>query len=130
MSYVALATDNFDRMTRFYGQTLAFPVLDRSSPHFVVITRAQARGWDRSRGRGRRFDLGKGLKLELLDNQREAKPLLISCLGDRLHIVVEVIDIYRARAGLFHSIAGCTEGLVGCIAFSDQRSRRYAHNLP
>jgi catechol 2,3-dioxygenase-like lactoylglutathione lyase family enzyme len=115
MSYVALATDNFDRMTRFYGQTLAFPVLDE---------------WDRSRGRGRRFDLGKGLKLELLDNQREAKPLLISCLGDRLHIVVEVIDIYRARAGLFHSIAGCTEGLVGCIAFSDQRSRRYAHNLP
>jgi catechol 2,3-dioxygenase-like lactoylglutathione lyase family enzyme len=85
MSYVALATDNFDRMTRFYGQTLAFPVLDE---------------WDRSRGRGRRFDLGKGLKLELLDNQREAKPLLISCLGDRLHIVVEVIDIYRARAGL------------------------------
>ena len=52
MSYVALATDNFDKMSLFYGHTVAFPLLSE---------------WDRLRGRGRRFDLGSGLKLELLD---------------------------------------------------------------
>ena len=83
MSYVALVTDNFDRMSCFYGQTLGFSVLS---------------DWDRPRGRGRRFDLGTGLKLELLDNQREAKPLLVPPLGDQVHIVVEVEDIVEARA--------------------------------
>ena len=83
MSYVALATDNFDRMSCFYGHTLGFSVLSE---------------WDRPRGRGRRFDLGTGLKLELLDNQREAKPLLVPPLGDQVHIVVEVEDIVEARA--------------------------------
>jgi len=83
MSYVALVTDNFDRMSCFYGQTLGFSVLSE---------------WDRPRGRGRRFDLGTGLKLELLDNQREAKPLLVPPLGDQVHIVVEVEDIVEARA--------------------------------
>ena len=83
MSYVALVTDNFDRMSCFYGQTLGFSVLGE---------------WDRPRGRGRRFDLGTGLKLELLDNRREAKPLLVPPLGDQVHIVVEVEDIVEARA--------------------------------
>jgi catechol 2,3-dioxygenase-like lactoylglutathione lyase family enzyme len=82
MSYVTLATDNFDRMTRFYGQTLAFPILAE---------------WDRPRGRGRRYDLGTGLKLELLDNQREPTPLFIPPGGDRLHIVVEVADINQTK---------------------------------
>jgi catechol 2,3-dioxygenase-like lactoylglutathione lyase family enzyme len=83
MSYVTLATDNFDRMTWFYGQTLAFPVLDE---------------WDRPRGRGRRFDLGTGLKLELLDNQREPKPFFLPPVSDRIHVVVEVLDIDEARS--------------------------------
>ena len=82
VSYVALATDNFDQMTWFYGQALGFPVLEE---------------WDRPRGRGRRFDLGMGLKLELLDNQREPKPLFIPRAGERFHIVVEVENIDDAR---------------------------------
>ena len=82
MSYIALATDNFDLMIQFYGQTLAFPLLTE---------------WDRPRGRGRRFDLGAGLKLELLDNQREPRALFIPPSGDRVHIVVEVKDIVEVR---------------------------------
>jgi hypothetical protein len=59
VSYVALATDRFDDMVRFYGSTLNFPRLE---------------GWDRPNGRGQRFDLG-GLRLEILDNARERRPL-------------------------------------------------------
>jgi catechol 2,3-dioxygenase-like lactoylglutathione lyase family enzyme len=83
MSYVALATDNFDNMSLFYGQTLGFPLLCE---------------WDRPRGRGKRFDLGSGLRLEILDNQREPEPLCISTVGERIHIVVEVKDIVETRS--------------------------------
>jgi catechol 2,3-dioxygenase-like lactoylglutathione lyase family enzyme len=85
MSYVALATDHFDAMSRFYGEVLSFPLLTE---------------WDRPRGRGRRFDLGAGLKLELLDNRREPKPAFLLHGSDRLHIVVEVVDINEARREL------------------------------
>ena len=85
MSYVALATDDFDEMSRFYGTVLGFPVLAE---------------WDRPRGRGRRFGLGAGLKLELLDNQREPKPMSMLPGSDRLHIVVEVVAMSEARRKL------------------------------
>ena len=58
MSYVALVTNRFDEVTRFYGELLGFPVLDQ---------------WDRSNARGRRFDTG-GMRLEIIDNQREKNP--------------------------------------------------------
>lgn len=85
MSYIALATDSFEEVVRFYGEHLCFPVLAE---------------WDRPRGRGRRFDLGNGLKLEILDNTRESVPLELYRAGDRTHIVIEVPDIHTARRGL------------------------------
>jgi catechol 2,3-dioxygenase-like lactoylglutathione lyase family enzyme len=85
MSYIALATDRFDDMVRFYGSALNFPKLE---------------GWDRANGRGQRFDLG-GLRLEILDNGRERHPLQIgSSPGDRIHVVIEVDNVLRARSRL------------------------------
>ena len=84
MSYVALATDHFDEVALFYGTLLGFPVVDE---------------WDRDNGRGRRFELG-GLRLEILDNSRERKPLALGEPGDRFHVVVEVEDIEAARDGI------------------------------
>ena len=81
MSFVALATDQFDAMVEFYGEQLGFPVVD---------------GWDRERGRGRRFDLG-GLRLEVLDNQREPQPQDLGDATNKVHVVVEVEDIHAAR---------------------------------
>ena len=77
MSYVALVTDRFDEIVRFYGEELGFPVVDR---------------WDRDNARGQRFDLG-GMRLEILDNQRERKPLALGTPADRFHVVIEVDDI-------------------------------------
>jgi hypothetical protein len=54
MSYIALATDCFDLVRAFYEDSLGFPVVAK---------------WDRPTGRGR-FDLGGGLRLEILDNVR------------------------------------------------------------
>jgi catechol 2,3-dioxygenase-like lactoylglutathione lyase family enzyme len=84
MSYVALATDSFEEVTRFYGKDLRFPVLA---------------DWDRAGGRGRRFDLG-GLTLEILDNARERRPLTLGIPADRVHLVIEVADIDNARSYL------------------------------
>lgn len=84
MSYAALATDRYDEMVEFYGTTLGFPAVD---------------SWDRPGGRGRRFDLG-GMRLELLDNAREKRPLPLGEAADRFHVVVEVEDIEAARSGL------------------------------
>ena len=77
MSFVALATDRFDEVVRFYGEGLGLP---------------STAGWDRPGGRGRRFDLG-GLRLEVLDNARERQPLRLIEPGDRIHLVIEVEDI-------------------------------------
>ncbi len=85
MSYVALATDAFEEVARFYGECLGFPV---------------AAEWDRPGGRGRRFDLDGGLRLEILDNLREREPLSLGRPGDRVHVVVEVDDVEAARRGL------------------------------
>ena len=81
MSYVALATNAFDAVTRFYGHDLGFPVVE---------------GWDRPTGRGRRFDL-LGLRLEILDNARERRPLRLGAPADRVHLVVEVSDLEAVR---------------------------------
>jgi len=81
MSYVALATDRFDDVVRFYGASLDFSVVER---------------WDRPNGRGQRFDLG-GMRLEILDNERERKPLRLGEPADRFHVVIEVEDIEAAR---------------------------------
>lgn len=84
MSYVALATDAFDEVVRFYGELLGLPVVA---------------SWDHARGRGRRFDLG-GLRLEILDNRREAAPLGLGEPGQRFHVVIEVPDIAAAHGRL------------------------------
>ena len=80
MSYVALATDAFDAVTKVYGQDLGFPVVEE---------------WDRPTGRGRRFDL-LGLRLEILDNARKRRPLRLGTPADRVHLVVEVSDLDAA----------------------------------
>ena len=81
MSYVALVTDRFDEIVHFYGEDLGFPVVNR---------------WDRSNARGLRFDLG-GMRLEILDNQRERNSLALGTPADRFHVVIEVDDIDVAR---------------------------------
>ena len=81
MSFVALVTDRFDDVTRFYGERLGFPTVEQ---------------WDRAHGRGRRFDLG-GLRLEVLDNQREREPLELGAVADKIHVVVEVDDVEATR---------------------------------
>ena len=70
MSFVALATDSFDEVVRFYGEGLGFPSVE---------------GWDRPGGRARRFDLGD-LRLEILDNARERQPLRLFEPADRFHL--------------------------------------------
>jgi len=102
MSYVALATDNFDLMSSFYRETLGFAVLQE---------------WDRPRGRGRRFDLGGGLRLELLDNQREPKPMVIPILGDRLHVVVEVAHIEEIRVKILCELPEVQRVSWGALLF-------------
>ncbi len=77
MSYVALATERFEDIVRFYGETLGFPAL---------------RGWDRPNGRGQVFDLN-GLRLEVLDATREAYPMKLGPPDDRVYVVVEVADV-------------------------------------
>ena len=81
MSYVALATERYDDVVEFYGGLLGFPVVDQ---------------WDRPNARGQRFDLG-GMRLEIIDNQREQHPLPLGIPIDRIHLVVEVDDIEEAR---------------------------------
>lgn len=85
VSYVALATNAFDEVAQFYGGLLGFPV---------------ASEWDRPAGRGKRFDLRGGLRLEILDNRREREPLTLGSPGDRVHVVIEVDDIDAAHGRL------------------------------
>ena len=77
MSYIAFATNRFDAVAAFYGETLGFRVVEQ---------------WDRPRGRGRRFDLGGGLRLEILDNERELHPAKLDSSA-RVHVVVEAADV-------------------------------------
>ena len=81
MSYVALVTTRFDEVTRFYGELLGFPIVEQ---------------WDRSDARGRRFDAG-GMRLEVIDNERERHPVRLGEPADKVHIVIEVESIDEAR---------------------------------
>ena len=81
MSYVALATDRYEEMVRFYADDLGFEVVKQ---------------WDRANARGLRLDLGN-MRLELFDNQREAKSLRLGTPAERFHVVIEVDDIEQAR---------------------------------
>jgi uncharacterized glyoxalase superfamily protein PhnB len=81
VSYMALVTDRFDDMVRFYGETLNFPKLEC---------------WDRPNARGQRFDLG-GLRLEILDNVRERQPMELGSPADRIHVVIEVDDVFHVH---------------------------------
>ena len=80
MSYIAFATNAFESTAMFYGGSLGFPVVAE---------------WDRPNGRGRRFDLGGGLRLEILDNARERDPVRLD-VSSRVHVVIEVEDIQAA----------------------------------
>jgi len=85
VSYLCLATAQFDRVFQFYREVLAFPMV---------------REWDRPNARGALLDLN-GLRLELLDAMREQRPFALHPPGDRLHVVVEVPDVdavYRSLA--------------------------------
>jgi len=81
MSYVALVTNRFDEVTRFYGELLGFPVVKE---------------WDRPNARGIRFDSG-GMRLEIIDNKREQRPRELGEPVDKVHLVVEVENIDAAR---------------------------------
>lgn len=85
MSWVALASERYDEAVRFYRTGLGFPLL---------------RSWDRPGARGAVFDLGGGLKLELLDAAAQKRPLCLEPAGDRCHLVVEVADLDAARSRL------------------------------
>jgi catechol 2,3-dioxygenase-like lactoylglutathione lyase family enzyme len=85
MSYMALATERYEAMRRFYGETLGFPV---------------AAAWDRPGARGQMFDLGGGLRLEILDAVGQKRPLRLGPADDRCHVVIEVEDVDAARARL------------------------------
>jgi len=82
MSFVALVTNRFDEVTRFYGELLGFPIVSQ---------------WDRSNARGRRFDTG-GMRLEIIDNEREQHECELGASSNKFHIVVEVDDIEAARS--------------------------------
>jgi len=77
MSFMALVTDHYDAVVRFYGRELGFRVL---------------RSWDRQNGRGCVFD-ACGLGLEILDNQREENPRDLAPPDGRLTVVIEVDDV-------------------------------------
>jgi catechol 2,3-dioxygenase-like lactoylglutathione lyase family enzyme len=81
MSYIALVTNRFDEVTHFYGELLGFPIVEQ---------------WDRSHARGRRFETG-GVRIEIIDNEREQHQLELGQPADRVHIVVEVENIDEAR---------------------------------
>jgi catechol 2,3-dioxygenase-like lactoylglutathione lyase family enzyme len=81
MCFVAVVTNRFDEVTRFYGELLGFPMVKQ---------------WDRSNARGRRFDTG-GMRLEIIDNEREQHECELAAPSNKFHIVVEVDDIDDAR---------------------------------
>ena len=81
MSYVALATNDFDATARFFSEELGFPTVAE---------------WDRPSGRGRRVDAGGGLRLEILDNARERQPAELGSPAGLVHVVIEVDDIIAA----------------------------------
>lgn len=76
-----MVTSRFGEVTRFYGELLGFPIVQQ---------------WDRSNARGVRFDTG-GMRLEIIDNEREQHRLELGDAANRIQIVVEVENIDAAR---------------------------------
>ena len=101
MSYVALLTNRFDQVSRFYGDDLGLPIVEQ---------------WDRDNARGARFDIG-GMRLEIIDNEREQPPLALGEPADRMHIVIEVADIDEARSQLALDASPVTDTSWGSRVF-------------
>ena len=104
MSYIAFATNAFADVTHFYGVTLGFQIVEQ---------------WDRINGRGQRFDLGGGLRLEILDNVRERHPVPLDTSA-RVHVVVEVADIRTAWDNIKEPAPVPTETSWGARLFQIQ----------
>jgi catechol 2,3-dioxygenase-like lactoylglutathione lyase family enzyme len=102
VSYVALATRQFEALTDFYGKALGFAVL---------------RQWDRPNSRGCVFDLN-GLKLEILDATRERTALEPGPAGDRVHLVIEVADVDAACRDLVIDVPSPVTTSWGARTFS------------
>ena len=101
MSFVALVTNRFDEVTRFYGETLGFPTVEQ---------------WDRSNARGQRFDTG-GMRLEIMDNEREEHQCELAPSSNKFHIVVEVDDIEDARGRIKIDAPSAKESSWGARLF-------------
>ena len=101
MSYVALVTNRFDEVTRFYGELLGFPIVKQ---------------WDRSNARGLRFDTG-GMRLEIIDNEREQRQRELGETADRVHIVVEVDNIDETRERIKVDAPPTQDSFLGITPF-------------
>lgn len=77
MSYLAIVTRRFEEMVEFYGATLGGSLI---------------RSWDRPGARGRVFEL-EGLRLEILDAERERRSLRLEPPDERFQLVLEVDDV-------------------------------------
>ena len=104
MSYIAFATNSFEAVVSFYGELLGFSVVEQ---------------WDRPRGRGRRFNLGGGLRLEILDNAREPHPVQLDTSA-RVHVVVETADVDEAWSNLMIAAPRPTDTSWGARLFQIQ----------
>ncbi|MEI7921080.1 MAG: VOC family protein [Planctomycetota bacterium] len=79
MSYIALATNQFEPVMEFYVERLGLRLIDQ---------------FDRPGARGAHIDLGSGCRLEIIDARRQARPLTLhERADDRVHIVIETVDI-------------------------------------
>lgn len=77
MSFIALATEQFEACTSYYEHDLGGRCV---------------RSWDRETGRGRVVEL-HGLQIEVLDATRESEGLKLGSPGDRVHLVFELDDV-------------------------------------
>jgi catechol 2,3-dioxygenase-like lactoylglutathione lyase family enzyme len=105
MSYVCLATASFDAVEGFYRQVLGGSVI---------------RAWDRPGARGVLLEV-HGLRLELLDASREKRQLRLLAPGDRVHLVLEVLDVdavHQALA-LYAPVPVTTNWGCRCFAIRD-----------
>jgi catechol 2,3-dioxygenase-like lactoylglutathione lyase family enzyme len=102
VSYLCLATENFEAVTRFYRDVLASATLAE---------------WDRSGARGVLLDLN-GLRLEILDATREKSPLQLNPPGDRLNLVIEVTDVEAVHRRLALDVPGPAASSWGASWFT------------
>jgi catechol 2,3-dioxygenase-like lactoylglutathione lyase family enzyme len=80
MSYFALATHRFEEMVAFYVERLGLTLLSR---------------FERPGARGAFIELGKGVKLEIVDASVQKRPMsLQNSADDRFHVVIETDDIH------------------------------------